>query len=84
MIAALLVGITSYARRAPEPYLSDRELGFGLIDHDHYAEPEPEYTSATMLDEGDLDRTKEVCPECGKGCRGQNALAQHMKAKHSK
>ena len=29
------------------------------------------------------DRTYEVCPHCGKRCRGPNALSQHAAAKHS-
>lgn len=80
LIAAVLVGITSYARRAPDSLSSDLDLGF--LDHDR-SDDDTVYARDSALDERDLDRTYETCPQCGKRCRGTQALSQHMKAKHS-
>src|SRR5215218_7566420 len=77
LIAAVLVGITSYARRAPEP------LDEGFYSMPDYSTEESVFESRYVgLQERDRDRAVEFCPECGKRCRGEQALAQHMKAKH--
>lgn len=86
LIAALLVGITSYAKRAPESLLDynpgfDASRGYDLEDDDRLFVA-PESLEPSQIAPADRDRELVECPECGKQCTGDAGLDMHRKAKH--
>lgn len=88
LIAALVVGITSYASRGSEPlptyaddaaYPASNYGGPDIFMLDGRLEdprPRPELTAA------DRDRAQLSCPECGKVCIGHRGLSMHQRDKH--
>lgn len=76
-IAGGLVGITSYTRRAPDPY---DDFGYvGGYDTDYVA---PVAGYDTRLSEPTYREKPFPCPTCGKGLATQNGLDQHVAARH--
>lgn len=76
-IAGVLVGITSYTRRAPDAY---DEYGYiGGYDTDYVA-PVASYDG--RLPEPTHREKPFSCPVCGKRLTTQNGLDQHLAARH--